>query len=159
MTITKNTNDIVIERIFNAPIKLVWRAWTEPEHFMKWWGPKTFTCPIARMDLRVGGKYFWAMQSPDGFIGYNTGEFVIVDPMTTLAFTNHFADEHGNVVPPTYYGMPGEDSDNVTTTIILEDLGEKTRMTFRHTVLEVDEHTENEKLGWNESLDKLAESL
>ena len=55
-----------ITRIFDAPRELVWKAWTNPEMFRKWWGPKGFTCPVSRIDFRVGGKYLSCMRGPDG---------------------------------------------------------------------------------------------
>ncbi len=57
---------LVITRIFDAPLKFVWKTWTEPEIFKEWWGPKDFTTPISRMDLRVGGVVFNCMRSTDG---------------------------------------------------------------------------------------------
>ena len=55
------TLEITITRVFDAPRELVWKAWTEPEHFMRWWGPKGYTAPVYKVDLRVGGKYLYCM--------------------------------------------------------------------------------------------------
>jgi uncharacterized protein YndB with AHSA1/START domain len=46
---------VVIERSFDAPPDLIWRMWTEPEHFKAWYGPDGATVPVAKMDVRVGG--------------------------------------------------------------------------------------------------------
>src|SRR3990172_1566932 len=56
--------ELVIERIFDAPRALVWKAWTDPEMATKWWGPKGFTCPHCEIDLRVGGKDLNFMRGP-----------------------------------------------------------------------------------------------
>ena len=48
--------DLVVTRIIDAPIELVWKAWTDPEHVMKWWGPKYYTSPSCKIDLREGGE-------------------------------------------------------------------------------------------------------
>ena len=45
--------EVLITRLFDAPRALVWKAWTNPEHLMRWWGPKDYTSPIAKIDLRV----------------------------------------------------------------------------------------------------------
>jgi uncharacterized protein YndB with AHSA1/START domain len=58
--------ELHITRVFNASRELLWRAWTEPEHVMQWWGPKGFTSPFCRFDLRVGGSYLYCMRSPEG---------------------------------------------------------------------------------------------
>lgn len=57
---------ITIERVFDAPREKVWRAWTEPESVKRWHGPKGFTAPFAKIELRVGGKYVFAMHGPKG---------------------------------------------------------------------------------------------
>lgn len=56
---------ITIERTFDAPRDLVWRAWTECEHFARWYGPEGFTVPDCEIDFRVGGRYLWGMSGPN----------------------------------------------------------------------------------------------
>jgi uncharacterized protein YndB with AHSA1/START domain len=58
------TKTIVIERVFDAPLERVWKAWTDPEMFVRWWGPKDFTTPAYKADFRVGGS-FRASYHPD----------------------------------------------------------------------------------------------
>jgi uncharacterized protein YndB with AHSA1/START domain len=58
--------EIVIERTVNAPRDLVWRAWTEPEQIVKWWGPNGFTTTIHEMSVRVDGVWRFIMHGPDG---------------------------------------------------------------------------------------------
>ena len=53
---TKN-QELFITRIFDAPRERVWKAWTEPDLMKRWWGPKAFTSPYCKIDLRVGGKF------------------------------------------------------------------------------------------------------
>src|SRR5687768_9701738 len=101
----REKQEIVITRIFDAPRELVWKAWTEPEHFKRWWGPKEYTCPFCEMDLRVGGKYLNCMRSPEGQEYWSTGVYREIIPMERLVFTDCFADEHGNVVPAAKHGM------------------------------------------------------
>ena len=64
---------VEVSRTFEAPLELLWKAWTEPEHFMKWYGPKGFTAPTCEIDLREGGRHLWSMLSPDGKQMYSTG--------------------------------------------------------------------------------------
>ena len=64
--VSEQTKDLVIERIFDAPREQVWQAWTDPELFMRWWGPSNFTSPSCRMDVRPGGSYIWSMRDPGG---------------------------------------------------------------------------------------------
>ena len=57
--------EIVTTRIFNAPRKLVYKAWTDPEHLKNWWGPKGFTNTFNIFDLRVGGRWSFVMHGPE----------------------------------------------------------------------------------------------
>jgi uncharacterized protein YndB with AHSA1/START domain len=58
---SQNVEDLVITRVFDAPREAVWKAWTDPKRFMRWWGPKGFTSPACKIDLRVGGKYLYKL--------------------------------------------------------------------------------------------------
>ena len=59
-------NEIIISRLINAPRKLVFEAFTKPEHLIKWWGPRGFTITTHSKDLRVGGHWDYMMHGPDG---------------------------------------------------------------------------------------------
>lgn len=60
-----------IEKTLNAPLELVWQAWTQPEHIAKWWGPQGMETKIAEHDFKVGGTWKFVMMMPNGneFIG------------------------------------------------------------------------------------------
>jgi hypothetical protein len=61
--------DLVITRLFDAPIEVVWKAWTDPEYVMRWWGPTGFTSPSCKIDFREGGKFIFHMRAPKEFQG------------------------------------------------------------------------------------------
>ena len=151
--------DLVITRIFDAPREEVWRAWTEPERAMRWWGPKGFTAPVCNIDFRVGGRYLFCMRSPEGQDYWSTGVYREIVKPERIVCTDSFADEKGNVVPATYYGMSPSFSKELLVTLTFEDIGGKTRMTLRHAGFPPGEDFDNARAGWNESFDKLAESL
>ncbi len=145
----------MITRVLDAPRELVWRAWTEPERVKCWWGPKDFTAPTARIDLRVGGYYLYAMRSPEGQDFWSTGVYrEIVEPERIVA-TDSFADANGNVVPASQYGMTGDWPLELLVTVAFEEADGKTRLTLRHEGLPAGEQREMAGYGWNESLDKL----
>ena len=58
--------EIIISRTLNAPVELVWEAWTNPEHIANWWGPNGFTNTISRMDVKPDGEWDLVMHGPDG---------------------------------------------------------------------------------------------
>jgi uncharacterized protein YndB with AHSA1/START domain len=152
-------NAIVIERTFEAPRTLVWRAWTEPEPLMRWWGPEHFTSPFCRMDLQVGGTYLFCMRDPEGNDYWSTGEYLEIVEPERLVFTDSFADAQGNLIPASQYGMAGDWPDALLVTVTLEDLEGRTRMTLRQEGLPEGEAREMTAAGWSGSFDKLAASL
>ncbi len=154
------TRELVITRVFDAPRELVWKAWTDPEHVMRWWGPKGYTSPVCKIDFRVGGKYLFCMRSPEGKDYWSTGTYREIIPPEKIVVTDSFADSEGNVVPASEYGMPGEFPLELQVTVTFEDLGDgKTKMTLRHVGLPEGQMGEMAADGWNQSFDKLAESL
>ena len=153
------TRELVITRVFDAPRELVWKAWTDPEHVVRWWGPKNYTSPVCKIDFRVGGKYLFCMRSPEGKDYWSTGTYKEIIPPEKIVVTDSFADSEGNVVPASEYGMP-EMPLELQVTVTFEDLGDgKTKMTLRHVGFPEGEMSEMAGAGWNESFDKLAESL
>ncbi|MDZ4859151.1 MAG: SRPBCC family protein [Candidatus Hydrogenedentes bacterium] len=60
------SNEIVITRVYDAPVKLVWEAWTNPKQVAQWWGPRGFTLTTHSKDLRPGGIWHYTMYGPDG---------------------------------------------------------------------------------------------
>lgn len=157
-TATVKGREIAIERIFDAPLELVWKTWTEPERAKLWWGPKDFTAPFAKSDFRVGGEYLYAMRDAGGKDYWSGGTFREIVPMERIVATDHFADEQGNNIPASAYGLEGDWPEELLLTVTFEDLGAgKTKLTLRHAGYPGVDIGETE--GWNQSLDKLAEAL
>ena len=156
---TGNKNCITITRIFDAPRERVWKYWTESDRFICWWGPKDFTAPYTNMDLRVGGKYLFCMRSPEGKDYWGTGIYKEISEPNRIFFTDSFADEHGNVVPASFYGMVTDMPLVLDVEITFEDFEGKTRMTLQHCGMPDENMREMTKASWIESFDKLAECL
>lgn len=147
---------VVIERIVDAPIRLVWDLWTRPEHFQAWYGPTGATIPVARMDVRVGGSRHigMAMETPNGTMHmWFVGEYRHVDPPRRLVYTEAMADEQGNVLDPVTMGMPADHPAITEIVVELEDLGRSTKMVVTH--VGIPEGSPG-AMGWGMALDKLA---
>lgn len=153
------TKELVIERVFDAPRELVWKAWTEPERVMRWWGPKGYTTPVCKIDFRVGGTSLNCMRGPDGKDIWSTGVYREIVELERIVCTDSFADADGNVVSASHYGMPDSIPLEMLVTVTFEDVDGKTKMTLRHTGLPVGEMIDGANQGWSESFDKLAEML
>ncbi len=158
-TVTIEQGDIMVERIFDAPRELVWQAWTDPKHFMQWWGPQGFTSPLAEMDLRVGGTYHIGMTSPDGQqTMYNMGTYTKITPPERLVFTQSMADADGNLVSPASMGMT-DMPDETEVIVTLEDVDGKTKLTLRQIGFPESQMTDMAGGGWAQAFEKLAATL
>ncbi len=148
---------VVIERTFDAAVDLIWQMWTDPEHFKNWYGPKGFTVPVADMDMRVGGTRLICMASPDGSMKmWTTGEYTEIVANKRLVYTESPADENGNVVSPSAMGMPDGYPATTEVTVLLEDLGGRTKMVMTHAGVPADSGAGG---GWEQAFDKLADHI
>lgn len=145
---------ITIKRVFDLPLTVVWKAWTEPGSLTKWWGPKAYTCPVYNVDLRPGGKYLACMKAKaDGKEVWATGTYKEIVPLNKIVYTDSFADSEGNIVNGAYYGMPKMPSE-LLVTVELEEVAGKTSMTMQHAGLPADMAGDCIR-GWQSSFDKL----
>jgi uncharacterized protein YndB with AHSA1/START domain len=146
---------LFITRTFDAPPGLVWKAFTDPALMGRWWGPKGYTAPVIKIDLRVGGRYLYCMRSSVGQDVWSTGIFREIVPYRKLVATDSFADEKGNVVMASHYGMKGEWPSELIATETFEEEKGKTRFTLQHEDFPSAVDSEMAQAGWNESFDKL----
>ena len=154
-----------IVREFDAPVEKVWAAFSQPELVRQWWGPKDFTAPSVQMDFKEGGTYLFCMRgqvapnmpAQDFWSG---GTYVEIVPNKRLVYIDHFADEHGSAVSPSAYGMVGM-PDDMRVSMEFETIdGGRTRLTLVHEgAPSGEQEKDNMVVGWNQSLDKLAESI
>lgn len=81
--------DLVLERVVDVSPRLVWRAWTEPEHLMKWFCPRPWATVECRIDLRPGGEFYTKMRSPEGVdMDGGAGCYLEVVPERRLVWTS-----------------------------------------------------------------------
>jgi uncharacterized protein YndB with AHSA1/START domain len=132
-----------LSRVFDAPRERVFRAWTEPALLEKWWGPPGFSCPLAQVDLRTGGRYRLGMQPPDGDVFYLGGVFREIRPPERLVYTWQWE------------GDPGE----TLVTVEFRDLGARTEVVLTHERFPDAEAVERHTDGWNGCLIRLADLL
>jgi uncharacterized protein YndB with AHSA1/START domain len=117
-TVTLPTDEqILITREFDAPRQLVYRAWTTPELVKRWWHAKRGTMTVAAIDLRVGGRWRYAMVTDGGFeVGFH-GEFREIVPNERLVSTE------------VYEGIPDAEEHAALNTLTLTDVGGRTILT------------------------------
>ena len=151
---------MVVTRTFDAPRELVWKAWTDSKYVKQWWGPKGFTAPVCKMDVRVGGKSLCCMRTPDGQEFWNAIEYHEIVLHEKIVSSMYFSDPKGNKIDPAELGIEHEAIEGAFDVTIFEDLGNgQTKLT----------HTGNEPMesardsgqleGWKQILDKIAEVI
>lgn len=146
---------VVIERSFPAPVELLWRLWTEPEHFAAWYGPAGATIVVAKMDVRVGGARLVGMEmdTPEGPMRmWFTGEYREVVAHERIVYTESMSDADGEALPG------GPDGHPTTTEVTVEftDVDGHTRLVLTHRGIPADSPG---AAGWAMALDKLAASV
>jgi uncharacterized protein YndB with AHSA1/START domain len=157
------TKDIIVTRTFDATVEEVWRAWSDPEHVMQWWGPNGFTSPSAQMDFREGGTSLVCMRAPKEFGSqdlYNTWTYQRIVPMQLIEFILNFADKDGRKVEPVEVGLPPDVPREVRHLVTFKPIGEdKTQMTVTEYGYISEHQFELSKAGLEQCLDKMAASF
>ena len=105
---------LTIRKTFNAPVKLVWDAWIEPEHIVQWWAPKGMKVTIVQHDFKVGGKWKFVMPMPDGNEFTSEGQYLEIVELKKITTTADFR-------PMT---------EGVELQVVFEEDGDKTNFTF-----------------------------
>jgi uncharacterized protein YndB with AHSA1/START domain len=139
---------IVMERVFDAPRELVYRAYTDPELIPQWWGLRAATTRIDTLDLRPGGAWRWVQTMPDGTEFGFRGEYREVVPPEKVVSTFEFE------------GMPGHIAEDAA---VFTDVGGKTRVTVTSTFASKEDRdgmiASGMEDGAVETWDRLAELL
>jgi len=95
-TVDKAAKTVFITREFDAPLSLVWDAYTKQELLDQWWAPKPFASKTKFMNFEVGGRRFYAMVSPEGQERWSVQKYTSITPKTNFKFFNAFADKDEN---------------------------------------------------------------
>lgn len=155
----------IITREFNAPMQLVFDAWTQPEHLKNWMFPmEGFTCEYASADIRTGGSSLHKMKAPNGFEMWLLTKYEEVTPQNRLAFLQYMSNEAGEIVPnPQMPNWPK----HMLATIELSEKDGKTLLTLTWEPVEPSEAEvatftaalESAGNGWSSGVEQLAKYL
>lgn len=138
--VNKAKKTIHITREFDAELELVWQAWTTPELLDKWWAPKPYHIETRILDLKVGGKWLYAMVSPQGEKTWCKADYKAIDKNKMLSWLDAFCDEDGienSVKPRSFWTNNFSENKGVTTVNItlthdkLEDIETMIEMGFK----------------------------
>jgi uncharacterized protein YndB with AHSA1/START domain len=160
MTRNNNATEVVVNRVINAPVATVWKAWTDPKAVMEWWGPADYTAPTARIDLREGGTYLFCMHAPDyqgGEDSYTVGEYKEINPMKKLVFTQSLANADGEKLSKDQ--LPPDFPEEVLTTVTFTDVNGMTELNITERGWMPSKMSVFAYAGMHESLDKMTKVL
>lgn len=148
MAAKQKTNTIDITRIYDAPVKTVWEAWTDPKQVGNWWGPRGFTITTHKHDLRTGGTWDYTMHGPDGVDWPNKTKYLEVEKYSRMVY-----DHGGNDIKAPMFRV----------TVQFTDIKGKTKMQMSMALPTVEAAEETRKIikkaGGNSTWDRLAEYI
>jgi uncharacterized protein YndB with AHSA1/START domain len=149
-----------VTRVFEAPVAAVWKAWSDGALVARWWGPKGFTCPMARMDFREGGTSLVCMRAAKAFGGrdlFNTWTYEKIEPMKRFAYVLRFSDKSGKACAPADQGLPAELPREVRNEVVFRDAGGgRTEVTVTEQGWKAGPLMQMSKMGLEQCLDKMA---
>ncbi len=99
---------LTIEKTFNAPVKVVWEAWTQTEHIVKWWAPKGMTIKVLEHNFNEGGKWKYSMPMPDGNEFISEGVYKEIVEFEKIITSADFKPMTNNVEMQVYFKADGE---------------------------------------------------
>jgi uncharacterized protein YndB with AHSA1/START domain len=135
-------DELVMTRDIAAPRERVFAAWTDVRQAARWWAPQAFTSLSCEMDVRPGGVWRRRMRAPDGTVVTKWGVYREIAAPERLVFT--YRTESAGVVDP-----------ETLVTLTFADLGDRTRLTLRHTAFESDAARLDHQGGWVSALERL----
>ncbi len=149
MTNTDNLSKrtLTIQRTLNAPVKLVWEAWTSAGHIANWWGPPGMKTRVLEHDFKVGGRWKYSMATPDGKEFVTEGVYLEIEPYKKIVSTADFK-------PMT---------EGVELQALFEEEGTLTKLTFNCVHATEEYYRQQEQMGfyngWGSVFDRLAAYL
>jgi uncharacterized protein YndB with AHSA1/START domain len=146
---TKNKpNEIYLTRIYDAPLKMVWEAWTDPKQKAKWWGPRGWWITTHSSEVKTGGVWDYTMYGPEGAEFHNKTKFLEVEKYSRMVYDHGGNDDR----PPVF---------RVTVNFSEKDGKTKMEMTMSLPTAEAAQETKKfiKKAGGDSTWDRLAEYL
>lgn len=156
-TQSEKANELQIDRLINAPIDLVFAAWTDPEHLKHWMAPRGCTIHFKQIDIRQGGGFLSCVKNPSYPDCWAKANYLNITKPSTISYRIELSDENGNLDLPRYKALDFPAVSIITVSFTKE--GDKTRILLHQTVSEEAAKTKGAYQSWLQSLDILEEHL
>lgn len=154
-----NKKELFITHLFDAPIKVVFQAWTDPRQLKQWYAPDGCTIDFKAIDVTEDGKYHSCIHDPTHGECWVKGVYQEVVPNKKLVFTMVMSDEAGNSVSSVNAGKSEDWPEEQITTVIFESIGLQTKVSIHQTVSAEEAKKTGAYQGWIKMLNKLNRQL
>ena len=156
--------EFTLDRTFDAPRELVWRAWTDAESLAQWWGPKGSTIRVIKFDLRPGGVFHYAMAFQPGHEMYGRFIYREIAAPERLVWVNSFSDAAGGITRAPFPQLKELWPLEVLNVMTLTEAGGKTTLMLRGSPINASAeeravfaaHTDSMRQGFGGTFDQLA---
>jgi uncharacterized protein YndB with AHSA1/START domain len=143
----------ILNRTYDAPRDLVWKAWTEADRLAQWWGPKGMDGRVAHLDLRPGGRFHYAFTMPDGHTLWGKFDYRDVVVPQRLVFVDSFSDEGGGT---TRHPMSATWPLKILNVLTLDEVDGRTILTLKAVPIDA---TDEERRAFEGGFDSLQQGF
>jgi uncharacterized protein YndB with AHSA1/START domain len=155
--IADDARTIRIERLFDAPLALVFDAWTRPEYLLQWYAPHGCTIHFEQIDVRPGGRFHSCIHNPQFGDCWCVGVYREIVRPERIVYTLAIADSAGNEIEPVQAGHDPRWPRETLVTVTLTDVRGCTRLALEQSALESLAKETGAHPSWLQMLDRLAE--
>ena len=151
--------ELLIVHLFDAPIELVFEAWTDPEKLEHWYAPDGCTIKYKSIEVKQGGRFHYYIHHPLHGGAWVLGTYVEILPPQKLSFTIQLSNENGDIIHKSADGQPTTWPGEILTTVTFESIGNQTKATIHEAVSEEKARQTGAYKGWIEMFNKLNDQL
>jgi uncharacterized protein YndB with AHSA1/START domain len=151
---------VTIERLFEAPRELLFKAWTDEQHLSRWYAPAGCEITFRKLEIRPGGEFHSCIKTPNGHYCWCRGTYSEIKTPERIVYSMLIADEAGKLLSPDEAGMDPDWPRETIVTVTFEEIGPRTtKLTLHQSVnLELAKRT-GAYPSWLSMFDRLEESL
>lgn len=151
--------ELLITHLFNAPIGVVFEAWTDPEKLKRWYAPDDCTIEFRAIEIRQGGQFHFCIHDPLHGDCWIIGTYLEIRPPEKLVFTMQLSNENGAMTDALTAGKSADWPAETLTTVTFEPIGNQTKATVHQTVSEEEAKKTGAYQSWIKMFNKLNQQL
>lgn len=155
----EKNKELLITHLFDAPIELVFNAWTDPDQLKHWYAPDGCTIDFKSINVEIGGQFHSCIHDPINGDCWIKGIYREVTFPTKLVFSMVLSNEHGEVVSAAEAGKTEEWPQAIVTTVTFTSIGQQTKLTLHQTVDELAAKKTGAYQSWFSMFERLQQTF